>query len=518
MKRRLLLSLAAASIAFAASRDASALTREEVMVRARAYAIHRWSSTAQNQTASCSGAYKSLFPAGDYVGLPYDWGGYMSLFTFDQQIAQGLGAGSQEYDGVLACTTGVDCSGYVSSVWGIGHNTTSSMPSVTSTIAVADLLPGDVFNKAGYHVAMFTHKLANGEPALIEAAGYNVHFNTFGGLSYVNGYTPRRHASVTGTTAGNPLGTTFNPIVIGALPYADARNTALSPSTTLDGCAAAPASQVKGPEYVYQIEVKAPGTLTASVTDDAATDVDIELLQNLSTAGCVARHDSALSAQVGCGTYWIVVDTFGANASKAGPYNLNVDIAPSGQACGAVAGPPKFDPKGKLGDACAYPGNKNLPFCNPNINGADTCIYGNSGSFCSTACGTDADCTGMPGGGCCQDLGKGEKYCMTKAYCGGGASSSGLNTSSGASGASGGASGTNGSSSGASSGGASNSASSSGNAEPGGEDPGAGPSGGGTSTTTESGGCNTSGKNAASWLAPLLLAGLVLARGRRRRA
>jgi hypothetical protein len=500
---RLFASSLVALATFFSGSDASAITREEVLVRARAYAQHRWSSTAANQTASCSAAYQSLFPAGDYVGLPYDWGGYMSLFTFDQQIAQGYGAGSQETDGILDCTAGVDCSGFVSMAWSSGHYTTSSIPGATSAIATTDLLPGDVFNKAGYHVAMFTHALQSGAPALVEAAGYNVHVNTFGGWSYVNGYSPRRYPTLTGTTAGNPLGTTTNPIVIGGFPYTDSRNTALSPSAVLDACGAAPATPEKGPEVVYRIDVKQPGTLSVTVQDDAATDVDVELLSNLSTAGCTARNDSAISAQVGCGTYWIVVDTYGNGSTNAGPYTLNVSLAPSGQACGAVAGPPAFNPKGKLGDACAYPGNESLPFCNPNL-GAETCIYGSGSSFCSKACTKDAECSDLPGGGCCQDLGKGETYCMTKSYCPAGSSSGGAS--------SGGAS-----SGGASSGGGASSSS-------GGEGEGAGGDGEGggngaslSGSDGSSGGCSAAPSSSAhvAWIA-LALSGLALARRRRR--
>lgn len=508
MSRARLAALPVAAAMVVASADASAITREEVLVRARAYTVHRWSSSAPNQTASCSAAYKSLFPAGDYVGLPYDWGGYMSLFTFDQQIVQGYGAGSQETDGVLECTAGVDCSGFVSMAWGSGHYTTSSIPSATSVITTAQLLPGDVFNQAGFHVAMFTNLLQSGAPALVEAAGYNVHVNTFGGWSYVNGYVPRRYPSLTGTTAGNPSGTTSNPIVIGGLPYTDARSTALSPSSVLDACGAAPAVAEKGPEVVYQINVTQPGTLAIAAQDDAATDVDVELLDNLSTRGCVARDDAAISAHVGCGTYWIVVDTFGSTTTKPGPYTLTVTETPSGQPCSAVAGPPKFDPKGKLGDACSYPGHESLPVCNPNL-GAETCIYGSGSSFCSKACEKDADCTDLPGGGCCQDLGKGETYCMTKSYCPAGSSS-------GASGggASGGSGASGGGGSAGSSGGASSGEGAAGDGE--GEANGAAPSDGGS----DGGGCSASGRPAP---APIgfgvaAAAALALLSGRRRGA
>jgi hypothetical protein len=252
----------------------------------------------------------------------------------------------------------------------------------------------------------------------------------------VNGYVPRRFTGITGTTAGNPQGTTSNPIVVGSFPFTDARSTKYSTSSVLDACGAAPGTPQKGPEYVYAVDITQPGTLSIAVSDDAATDVDVQLLDNLSTTGCKARNDSSLSAQVGCGRYWIVVDTYGANATKAGPYTLTVNHAPSGQACGAVSGPPVFAPKGKLGDGCAFPGNQNLPFCNPNL-GSETCIYGNASSFCSKSCEKSSDCTDLGAAACCQDLGKGEKYCLTKSFCGsGGASTTPTPTPDGGSGAS----------------------------------------------------------------------------------
>lgn len=500
MKTKLFAATLLASLLGGAS--AQAITREEVMAEAKAYAIHQWRSTSLNQTASCSAAYKSLFPPDDYVGLPYGWGGYQSLFSFDQAIKNGLGAGAQEPDGILSCIAGVDCSGFVSMVWATSRYTTSSMHQAANQIAQADLLAGDVFNKAGYHVALFSHLLSNGSPSLIEAAGYNTHFNAFGGWSYVAGYTPRRFTGITGTTAGNPAGTSFNPIVIGSLPFTDTRSTAQSPQSAYDACGAATATQEKGPEYVYKINVTTPGTLNVTVSDDAVADIDVYILETLNTTACKARGDTSFSVQVGCGTYWIVADTFGTNASKAGQYTLNATLAPSGQACGAVAGPPAFNPKGKLGDACAYPGNQNLPFCNSNL-GSETCIYGSSASFCSKGCDTNADCGELGAGSCCEDLGKGEKYCMTQAFCGSGGSS-GATASSGGPGTSSGDP--------ASSGG-----------EPGSENgvtEEEGASGGAPkTTTTTTGGCGVSvAERAASpWALALAGLGLAVLVSRRRR-
>src|SRR5205823_2200440 len=128
------------------------------------------------------------------------WGGYMTLQTFDQDIANGFGAGAFPADGVLACIAGVDCSGFVSMSWHTGHFTTSSLDQTSAVINKADMLPADVFNSAGFHVAMFVNMLASGEPGLIESAGYGVHPNTYGGWSWVNGFIPRRFNNITGTT------------------------------------------------------------------------------------------------------------------------------------------------------------------------------------------------------------------------------------------------------------------------------------------------------------------------------
>ena len=115
--RKLALALPAALALGLCATQASAISREEVLVRAKAFAYHPWTCTSANLTASCDGGYHSVYVTGDYLGLPYDWGGYMTLFQFDQQIASGHGAGSYPDDGVLDCTSGLDCSGFVSKAW-----------------------------------------------------------------------------------------------------------------------------------------------------------------------------------------------------------------------------------------------------------------------------------------------------------------------------------------------------------------------------------------------------------------
>jgi hypothetical protein len=406
----------AAGFALALSSPSRAISRTETIIRAKAFAFHPWTATSANGTASCSGAYKSIYKPGDYMGLPYDWGGYMTLFTFDQQIAQGYGAGSYPADGILDCTSGLDCSGFVSQAWQSGHYTTSDMAQISTAISASAVLPGDVFNDAGNHVAMWSHNLANGEPVFYESVFYNVHLS-MPGWSWVNGYIPRRYQNITGTTVTDPAGTVANPIVVGSFPYTDSRNTAQSPSDLLDGCGADPSIKESGPEYVYQVTFTQPGKLTVSVQDDAGVDIDVHLYTSMNTNDCIARNDTTFTQNVDCGTYYVVADTFAnSGGSLPGPYTLNMTFQPStGQACGS--GPKKYSFKGGMGEPCAYPGNQSLGFCNPNL-GADTCLYTNTTSFCTKPCATNADCSAL-NGGCCSDIGNNEKYCVIASLCGG---------------------------------------------------------------------------------------------------
>lgn len=415
----LLLGVAASAATFAGTNDAVAIERAEVLARARAFAMHPWRASVANGTATCNAAYQSIYDPGDYVGLPYDWGGYMSLFQFDQRILAGQGAGSYPEDGILDCTAGLDCSGFVSQTFQAGHTTTSSMATISGAIAANAMLPGDVYNEAGYHVAMLHRTLANGAPVYVEALGYNVHYNGYAGWAHVSGFIPRRYNDITGTSTAEPIGTPFNPIVVPGFPYSDARDTTQSKSDLFDGCGADPSKNESGREYVYEVKFTQPGTLTATVVSDAGVDIDVHVYRSTNTSDCFARNDTTVTVNVDCGTYLVVADTFRSSTSgeKPGGYNLSLSFSPSGPASSCGAGPQGYAPSGKLGDACGFPGDPTLPFCNPNL-GGDTCLYDSSSSFCSKACAGASDCAALTGG-CCADIGGGELYCLTAEFCGG---------------------------------------------------------------------------------------------------
>jgi MYXO-CTERM domain-containing protein len=393
-----------------------AIDRDEVMARARAIAQHPWRCTTANLTADCASSYSSVYVPGDYVGLPYDWGGYMTLFQFDGAIARGDGAGSYSDDGALACTAGLDCSGFVSQCWRTMHIDTELIPLFSNVVDQSELLAGDVLNKRNEHVALYSHSLAGGDPVFYEALLYNVHVNLHGGWSHVSGYTPRRYREIEGTEAGDPRGTTTHPIVIDSLPYGGSADTSESVSDLLDGCGAAPTEGQAGPEVVYQLTVTEPGDLTVAVADDPAVSVGVSLLTSTSTSDCLARDDATLTHAVDCGTYYIVVDTLSSEAEAPGLYTLTVSLAGSGSPCGA--GPPGYEPGGALGEPCRHAGDDSLPFCNPNLGGVACLDDPDSGrSFCSKPCETAADCAEFAGGCCVDFSGEGEKYCLISSLC-----------------------------------------------------------------------------------------------------
>ena len=393
---------------------AQGITRDQVMTLAKAYVHHPWRCTAANTTASCDASYKSVFTPGDYVGVPYDWGGNDTLFGFDQKIAQSYGAGTRPSDGVLSCTTGVDCSGYVSRCWGeTTKYGTYTLENISTAIPQSQLLAGDAMNLPGTHVVLYSHTLPSGEPVWYEAGYYVTEMDTSGGWSKVSGFTPRSYNNITGTAAGNPPGTTTNPIVIGSLPYTDSRDTTQSASDVFDGCGAAPTKDESGPEYIYKVAITQPGSLTVSVSCGPGVDIDVHLSGSFNTSDCVARNDKTFTHAVDCGTYYVIADTF---KQGAGAYTLTVSFTPSGGSCGA--GPPTYDPPGELGDPCASVPTPIL-YCNQTL--ADetlgsVCLLGPN--VCTNACKTSADCGAFPGG-CCKVVQSGEYYCLPAAYCGG---------------------------------------------------------------------------------------------------
>jgi len=319
----------AAIVALTLTAPAAAVTRDEVIDLARDYCYHSWTCSASNQSASCSNSWSSDYSQGTHTGLPYDWGGYKSLTQFDSELAQGYGAGSHSWHGILWCTTGVDCSGFVSKTWQESHNTTSSIPGITYSVSQSSLKRGDVMNKAGSHVVLFTQETNAGRPVFYEASGgaSKVRLNTPSGWSYLSGYSPRRYDNI---SDGTPRGTASNPIEIGSFPYETFDATAGSGSDVWNSYSCAPSTSESGPERVYRISLAQSGTLTATVTDDANIDVDLHLLGSADANDCLERHDVSVSESLSAGVYYLSADTWVSSGGTeySGAYHLHVDFTP----------------------------------------------------------------------------------------------------------------------------------------------------------------------------------------------
>lgn len=154
-------------------------TRAEIVARARQLAAHPWICRAPNLHAACYKTYKSDWQDGQHVtGIPYNWGGVDGPDAFDRKLAQGLAAGAHSRYGVLSCTAGIDCSGFVSYCWGLHLSGHAYSTSNLRTIAgkpkynwFTDMKPGDALNKAGSHVVLFTGYNQDGTINVCEASG-----------------------------------------------------------------------------------------------------------------------------------------------------------------------------------------------------------------------------------------------------------------------------------------------------------------------------------------------------------
>ena len=80
-----------------------------------------------------------------------------------------------------------------------------------------------------------------------------------------------------------------------------------------------------GPERVHAIIVTSPTTLIASLSNLGGNDLDVFILTSCSSGSCLAFGDNTASANVGPGTYYIVVDGY---QGAVGSYTLTLGKTP----------------------------------------------------------------------------------------------------------------------------------------------------------------------------------------------
>ena len=379
--------------------------RDEVMACARDYAELEWYCGPENLVVDCSSDWESDYEVGDYVGVPYDWGGWVSTARFLADLEEGKGAGSHSWHGILECTTGVDCSGFVSQCWQCGRQTTGTLSSVADEIGPDELLPGDVWNDADSHVVIHSGWLEDGRPTFYEASGgaSKVVHTTDADWSYLDGYTPLRYLWIEGSgDPDNPYpiegeGTIGNPYLISGFPFQHYGNTAESPSSEFDYYNCAPDTPEPGPEVFYRLDLSEDGDLTLEVEDAFGIDVDLHLLSAPDAASCLGRHDRRLTLRLEAGRYYIVADTWSGD-EYAGPYRLSVDFVPAIPDTDGDQGPHVDDDGSGQGQA---DGDGEAPDSQAAADGGDA--PGGDGTEAENGAGTINDL----GDGGCRSLGGG---------------------------------------------------------------------------------------------------------------
>lgn len=106
------------------------------------------------------------------VGIPYNWGGSMSVAEFQDRISKNAVAGNvctcrADSNCVDSKIAGVDCSGFLSQAWQIKHHTTASLGEVGKRLfSFRELKPGDALNKPNSHVRLYVGNSPSGNGTL----------------------------------------------------------------------------------------------------------------------------------------------------------------------------------------------------------------------------------------------------------------------------------------------------------------------------------------------------------------
>lgn len=179
----LLISLLAGWTLAAAS--AQTVTRSEALGIGESFVNHRWKATSEHvrhgmmhgveiHTPDQGGGWVQPLEAGwlvdeENVGVPYKWGGFDSLASFDAGLRSGKAAGDvytadkRRLGGraVSGSVVGVDCSGFISRCWKLSSkHSTSMLFNISRRLSSAqDLKPADIMNTAEGHVLLFVRWL-----------------------------------------------------------------------------------------------------------------------------------------------------------------------------------------------------------------------------------------------------------------------------------------------------------------------------------------------------------------------
>ena len=203
-------------------------TRGEVIRVAKLYCDHQWYGhkhysfhgedpdgirldTPDDKYVASKGVNRGWWKIGEFnKGIPYQWGGFDTPYSFDQKLGKGFYAGdaySDEKrklldDGVSKYACGIDCSGFVSRCWRLPRSySTREIQQVSVPLkSWKDLKPGDILNKHNAHVMIFSHYIDSNRMHVYQA-GVPPYGLTMASVEKVNflkkrGYKPYSYKNI----------------------------------------------------------------------------------------------------------------------------------------------------------------------------------------------------------------------------------------------------------------------------------------------------------------------------------
>jgi hypothetical protein len=100
-----------------------------------------------------------------YDWAPYQWGGFDTAASIRDHVGDsGNDAGDFNSGDTLACPMGVDCSGFVSRLWGLQtkHSTATLLDHATTVSNYSQMLIGDMFDLSDSHCIWYRFDTGNG--------------------------------------------------------------------------------------------------------------------------------------------------------------------------------------------------------------------------------------------------------------------------------------------------------------------------------------------------------------------
>ena len=147
-------------------------TRDKVIEDAVAYLNNKiyLSSSSIKNDAKCPNRIIPPYivtekeEAKSYPSVSYNWGGFDTIAEFNKKILtvkMKAGNVNTQQTPLLSCAAGVDCSGFISRIWGFTSKLGTydiASNNITEEITQADIKKGDVYVIGGDHVMMYKMK------------------------------------------------------------------------------------------------------------------------------------------------------------------------------------------------------------------------------------------------------------------------------------------------------------------------------------------------------------------------